>query len=674
MRIPALLLLTTLGAAVAGGVSAQFDPGYPAERSLYPAKASALAPLLVADGKRSQQVRTFLVTLKTGADKRVEPAGGGDSVELAQTEAMRQASQRSALMKSLRARGARILNVYEHAFSGFAAELDQASVDWLRADPRVALIEQDVEFALQSSAGEQLNQPAGSLSWGLDRIDQRSGIGDGRFRYQNQGERTHVYVIDSGIRGSHREFLDASGRSRVVPVWNAVAGNALDTTEDTCAANAYPQLGHGTSVASVVGGLSTGVAKSARLYAIKTTECGQGMNTRVLVDALDKALGHIESNRNWPAVVNFSIGTTGLAEAPTLERTVQRLTARGVHFVAAAGNFDAGADAVTPARLAQGTAVITVGAVNAQGNKVLLTAYGPALSLFAPGQNVLTAAMRSGSTGTGPLSDTALMSRAGTSFAAPHVAGVAALCLTAEPSLKPAELKARLQNCATENALSITGPGSPNRFLHSQSDTCSCSRGPSYSDLPGTHWAYPTVSCLQRLGVGFPTSASTFSPSQPMLRWEMAVMMVQAMGEAARIPVEPANYFDDVAVTAWWSGHVDRFRDLGVTAGCGTRRYCPNDPVRRWQLAVFLLNALSASTSSTHRGYFDDVPASHPYRAAIERLYELGISSGEVVSGRRYFRPDRETSRAEIAAFLRAASTVRSGVSRPFPQPLTCGA
>ncbi len=652
------LVLTLASATAASGAPSEvhFDPGYPA---LPVAKHSAplVAPLLLAEGKRSGPRLTYLVSLKeSGAD------------------AARAGSGLDTLLADLDARGARIVHVYSHALHGFAAELDAATLDWLRMRPEVALVEQDVEHAFASTAGTQLDQPAGSLPWGLDRIDQRSATGDGAFRYQNRGESAHVYVIDSGVRGSHAEFRGSDGRSRVTPVWNAVAGNALDTTEDSCAPTSYPQLGHGTSVASVVGGVTTGVAKSARLYAIKTSECGQGMTTAVLVEALDRALQHIEANRNYPAVVNFSIGTSNVASVTTLERTVQRMVGRGVHFVAAAGNFDAAADTVAPARLALGTPVVTAGAVNAQGNKVLFTTYGPAVSLFAPGQNVPTAAMRSGSTGTGPLSDTALISRAGTSFAAPHVAGTAALCLSAQPTLKPAELKARLQNCATEDSLASLGPGSANRFLHSQTETCGCSRGPTYTDLPTSHWAYSTVSCLQRHGVGFPTSASSFSPAQSMQRWEMAVMMVQAMGETAQIPVAPANHFDDVPVSAWWSGHVDRFRDLGVTAGCATRRFCPDDAVRRWQLAVFLLNALSGAPTPSHRGYFVDVPSTHPYRGAIERLYELGISTGEVVDGRRYFRPDRETSRAEIAAFLRAASTVRSGVSRPFPQALTCPA
>ncbi len=70
----------------------------------------------------------------------------------------------------------------------------------------------------------------------------------------------------------------------------------------------------------------------------------------------------------------------------------------------------------------------------------------------------------------------------------------------------------------------------------------------------------------------------------------------------------------------WWTPHVERFRELGITAGCGNNRYCPNDNVKRWQMAIFLVSALGEAPTPSHRGYFVDVGPNHPQRGQIERL------------------------------------------------------
>src|SRR5688572_27120419 len=129
----------------------------------------------------------------------------------------------------------------------------------LRRDPAVASVEPDVVVRLEQLA------PASALAdvqtnppWGLDRIDEDTRPLDGLYSYPNTGSGIAVYVIDSGIRADHAQF-----GGRVTAGFTAV-GDGLGTGD--CE-------GHGTAVASVVGGASTGVAKQASIVPVRVFGC-----------------------------------------------------------------------------------------------------------------------------------------------------------------------------------------------------------------------------------------------------------------------------------------------------------------------------------------------------------------------------------------------------------------
>ena len=96
---------------------------------------------------------------------------------------------------------------------------------------------------------------------------------------------------------------------------------------------------------------------------------------------------------------------------------------------------------------------------------------------------------------------------------------------------------------------------------------------------------------------------------------------------------------------------IEKFANLGITGGCGTGVFCPNSPVTRGQMSVFIEAALG-HTSSACTGLFNDVPTGYPFCRFIEHLAGDGISTG---CGGGIYCPDAPVTRAQMAVFLVAA-------------------
>jgi len=322
----------------------------------------------------------------------------------------------------------KVEHVYEYAVRGFAGTMTLAAARRLAAEADVAYVEQNV---VVHAFDTQLNPP----SWGLDRIDQRDLPLDQRYTYRTKGSSVLAYVIDTGIRITHTTF---GGRA----IWGTnTTGDGIDTD-----CNYY---GHGTHVAGTIGGAEYGVAKGVTLVAVKVLGCDGSGSLAGVVAGVDWVTGHHQIGK--PAVANMSLGANGHFDV--LEDAVRNSIADGIVYTIASGNSNIDACNVSPARV---TEAITVNASTINDLRASYSNWGTCTDIFAPGDEIVSASNAS---------DTAFASLRGTSMAAPHVAGAAALLLDQNALLTPSQVTLAILRAATPNKIPNPGTGSPNRLL-----------------------------------------------------------------------------------------------------------------------------------------------------------------------------------------------------------------
>lgn len=269
-------------------------------------------------------------------------------------------------------------------------------------------------------------------TWGLDRVDERDLPLDKVYRNKDShkdGQGTHVYVLDTGIRTSHTEF-----GGRAVPTLETFDMKAKECspTDKTCADD---KQGHGTHCAGTVAGAKYGVAKQAKVHAVKVLgDDGFGSSQTIML-----AYDWLISNGKKPAVASMSLGGPGVNRGE--EMTIQKVTDSGITVVVAAGNENDDACKYSPAHAKP---AITVGSTTKRDDRSGFSNFGTCVDLFAPG---------SGITSAGHGSDTATQTFSGTSMACPHVSGAIALLLAQSPNKKPKELEAELKQLTTRDSI-----------------------------------------------------------------------------------------------------------------------------------------------------------------------------------------------------------------------------
>ena len=315
-----------------------------------------------------------------------------------------------------RRHGANVGSVYSHALKGYSARISDGRVDSVRADSRVARVERDGDVhadATQSGA-----------TWGLDRIDQRSLPLSKSFSYTATGAGVTAYIIDSGIDFSHSEF---GGR----------ASSGIDTVDGGTADDCD---GHGTHVAGTTGGATYGVAKGVSLVAVRVLDCSGSGSWSGVIAGVDWVTGNHPAG--VPAVANMSLGG-GASSA--VDTAVRNSIADGVSYSLSAGNGNAGGVAQdacksSPARVGE---AMTISATDSTDRKASWANYGNCVDWFAPGVAITSSTMNGGAE-----------SWNGTSMAAPHTAGVAALYLQGNPTAPARAVRDALYSGTTKNVVS----------------------------------------------------------------------------------------------------------------------------------------------------------------------------------------------------------------------------
>jgi aqualysin 1 len=322
--------------------------------------------------------------------------------------------------------GGSVIKVYSNALKGIVIEMTSQQAEALNTDPSVKSVEED--GFIYTSATQT------SAPWHLDRVDQRPLPLDTAFTYTADGVSPNVYILDTGIRYTHVDF---GGRADAV----------FDIIND--GQNGNDCNGHGTHVAGIVGSATYGVAKNARLHAVRLLQCDGSGQISDLITGID----WVTANHVSPAVANISLTAAGISSS--LETAVSNSIASGVVYSIAAGNYTADACGFTPARTPN---AITVGATSDTDIRPAYSNYGTCVDLFAPGHNITS--LSNGS-------DTGIRSMSGTSMASPVVAGVAALYMSANPTASSLDVINAVRSSATGGVITLNETTSPNLLVYS---------------------------------------------------------------------------------------------------------------------------------------------------------------------------------------------------------------
>lgn len=411
---------------------------------------------------------------------------------------------------------------YSAAIDGFAAKLSSAQLASVRADSSVAYVVADAYATIKSKPAPPRNTTApragaavgthsappsgktvqGGATWGLDRVDQRARPLNGTYRYTTTGAGVTAYIIDTGIYTAHTQF---GGRA---------SGGFTSIADGRGTADCN---GHGTHVAGTIGGATYGVAKAVRLVGVRVLDCtGSGTWSGVIA-----GIDWVTYNHNGPSVANMSLGG-GFNQA--VNDAVTNSIAEGVTYAVAAGNSNDNACSYSPSST---PLALTVGATDINDSRATsFSNYGSCLDVFAPGVNITSA---------WPTSTTATNTISGTSMASPHVAGLAALFLQANPTATPATVNAVIKQDAAAGVLTNVGAGSPNLLARKWNGAVTAG-GSSY-EPDGSYWYQGNSGYIRAWLNG---TAGT-DPDLYLMRWNGSAWVNVAVS-ASTTPQERVNY------------------------------------------------------------------------------------------------------------------------------------
>ncbi len=179
----------------------------------------------------------------------------------------------------------------------------------------------------------------------------------------------------------------------------------------------------------------------------------------------------------------------------------------------------------------------------------------------------------------------------------------------------------------------------------------------TFEDVPDTYWAWSFVERLFFAGItsGCALNPLKYCPDTTVTRSQMAVFLLRGIHSSSYSPpvVGDSTGFSDVPTDHWAAAWIKQLAAEAITAGCGNGNYCPETPVTRSQMAVFLLRSKYGSSYTPpvvgDNTGFSDVPTNHWAAAWIKQLAADGITGGCDIG---VYCPESPVTRAQMAVFL----------------------
>ena len=353
------------------------------------------------------------------------------------------------------------------------AEVEALARDLAERDPTVEYAEPDRLLQAMFTP----NDPRYSEQWHY--FEATGGLRVNLAWDKSTGTGVNVAVIDTGYR-PHADLAGqfVGGYDFITDTAIAADGNGRDSDASDpgdsviagqCGAGqpARSSSWHGTHVAGTIAAVANngvgvaGVAYNAKIVPVRVLgKCGG--YTSDIADAIiwssGGAVTGVPANANPARVINMSLGGSGACGATT-QRAINTARSRGTVVIVAAGNSNTDASTATPANCA---GVVTVAATNRAGGRAFYSNYGAVVDVAAPGGetriagNGILSTLNAGATTPG--ADNYAFYQ-GTSMAAPHVAGVAALMLAKNGALTPDDVESRLKSSARAFPATCTSCG-----------------------------------------------------------------------------------------------------------------------------------------------------------------------------------------------------------------------
>ncbi len=329
---------------------------------------------------------------------------------------------------------------------------------------KVNFVEEDSYIKGAQLANFNSSDSRATQNWGIDRMDTRTKQFDGHYTPPCglTGQNVDVYVVDSGLYYDHVQFrgrAQFSGCDSIDVISNVTLNNGRDC------------YGHGTAVAGVIGGSTTGVATGATILSVRVLGCdGSGSWNSILL-GLECILNKANKRKSRSAVVNLSI--TGASKNRAIKRAIDKLIDSGITVVGISGNTEnekSGNSCKTMPGSIPG--VITVAGSTREDEIFNRTQLGRCVDIFAPGKDIQSICIKHNK-----CTETNID---GSSVAGPHVTGAIALLLEKCPKLPPWKVRYYLQTkMSVPNMLRAKGIVSnkyevttPNLLIHTGSEMC----------------------------------------------------------------------------------------------------------------------------------------------------------------------------------------------------------